>query len=108
MKQYDIDPSPFLVEGGQWTAQEIAHQPGVWVEAIARADDSGVAAWIAEALADPHTRVVFTGAGTSAYIGDSLVPVVSRRWSRTVESTPTTDLVAAPRRPPRGRRRGCT
>lgn len=97
MKQYDIDPSPFLVDGGEWTAREIAQQPAVWVEAMGRAADSDVAAWIAAALAGPLTRVVFTGAGTSAYIGDSLAPVVSRRWSRTVESVPTTDLVAAPR-----------
>ena len=97
MKIQDIDPSAFLVEGGQWTAQEIAHQPAVWAEAMALAQGSDIAAWIAQALADAHTRVVFTGAGTSAYIGDSLVPVVSRHWGRTVESVPTTDLVAAPR-----------
>ena len=97
MNQYEIDPSPFLVDGGEWTAKEIAHQPAVWLEALAAAADSGVAAWIADALADPLMRVVFTGAGTSAYIGDSLVPVVSRRWSRNVDAMPTTDLVAAPR-----------
>lgn len=97
MKIQDIDPSAFLVDGGQWTAREIAHQPAVWAEAMAQADASDLAAWIAQALADPRTRVVFTGAGTSAYIGDSLVPGVSRRWGRGVESVPTTDLVAAPR-----------
>ena len=97
MKSLEIDPSTFLVEGGESTAQEIAHQPAVWEEAMALAADSTLSAWIAEALADPRTRVVFTGAGTSAYIGDSLVPVVSRRWARTVEAVPTTDLVAAPR-----------
>jgi len=97
MKIQDIDPSAFLVDGGQWTAREIAQQPAVWAEALAQADAGDLAAWVAQALSDPRTRVVFTGAGTSAYIGDSLVPVVSRRWSRTVESVPTTDLVAAPR-----------
>jgi tagatose-6-phosphate ketose/aldose isomerase len=96
-KRHDIDPSPFLVEGGQWTAQEIAHQPAVWDEALAQLAGSDVAAWIAQALSDPATRVVFTGAGTSAYIGDSLVPAVARRWARTIEAVPTTDLVAAPR-----------
>jgi tagatose-6-phosphate ketose/aldose isomerase len=97
MKVQDIDPSAFLVDGGQWTAREIAHQPAVWAEAMAQAEGSDLAGWIAQALSDPRTRVVFTGAGTSAYIGDSLVPVVARRWSRIVESVPTTDLVAAPR-----------
>ena len=97
MKSLEIDPSAFLAEGGEWTAREIAQQPAVWEEALAQLAGNDIAAWIAEALADPRTRVVFTGAGTSAYIGDSLAPVVSRRWGRTVEAVPTTDLVAAPR-----------
>jgi tagatose-6-phosphate ketose/aldose isomerase len=97
MKSLEIDPSAFAADGGEWTAREIAQQPAVWDEALAQLAGDDVAAWIAEALADPRTRVVFTGAGTSAYIGDSLAPVVSRRWGRTVEAVPTTDLVAAPR-----------
>jgi tagatose-6-phosphate ketose/aldose isomerase len=97
MKSLEIDPSAFLVDGGEWTAREIAQQPAVWQQALAEAAVGDVAAWIGDALGDPRTRVVFPGAGTSAYIGDSLAPVVSRRWGRTVEAVPTTDLVAAPR-----------
>ena len=44
MKIQDIDPSAFLVDGGQWTAQEIAHQPAVWAEAMALADGDDIAA----------------------------------------------------------------
>ncbi len=97
MKSLEIDPSSFMFEGGEWTAREIAHQPAVWGEALAGLAGGDVGAWVAELLADPRRRVVFTGAGTSAYIGDSLAPAVAARWRRTVEAVPTTDLVAAPR-----------
>jgi len=97
VKSFDIDPSAFVFEGGAWTAREIAHQPAVWDEALASPAVPGIQAWVAQVLADPQVRVVFTGAGTSAYIGDSLAPAVSRQWTRTAESVPTTDLVAAPR-----------
>jgi tagatose-6-phosphate ketose/aldose isomerase len=97
VNNFQIDPSPFVFQGGQWTAAEIAHQPAAWLEALAADATDDVQAWLADVLADPLVRVVFTGAGTSAYIGDSLAPAVSRRWGRTVESVPTTDIVAAPR-----------
>ena len=87
MKIQDIDPSAFLVDGGQWTAREIAHQPAVWAEAIAQAERSDVAGWLAQLLSDPLTRVVFTGAGTSAYIGDSLVPALLAHAPQWVGST---------------------
>ena len=96
MKSLEIDPSAFLADGGEWTAREIAQQPAVWEEALAQLAGGDVAAWIADAMADPRMRVVFTGAGTSAYIGDSLAPVVSRRWGRTVEAVPTTDPSTTP------------
>ena len=97
MKSVEIDPSAFVVDGGEWTAREIAHQPAVWVEALAQLAGGDVQAWLADVLSDPRVRIVFTGAGTSAYIGDSLAPAVAARWRRAVESLPTTDLVAAPR-----------
>jgi tagatose-6-phosphate ketose/aldose isomerase len=40
----------------------------------------------------PDTDVVLTGAGTSAFIGDALLPVMRGLW-RNVRSVPTTDLI---------------
>ena len=57
MKIQDIDPSAFVVDGGQWTAREIAHQPDVWSEAMAQAAASDIAAWIAQALADARVAI---------------------------------------------------
>lgn len=46
---------------------------------------------------DKDTRIVFTGAGSSGFIGDSLAPIIRKECMFTdVESVHTTDIVGAP------------
>lgn len=84
--------------GGLWTAREIAHQPAMLRETqkllMARRDE--IEAFLNPLVARPNLRVILTGAGTSAFAGDCLAPVLSKRLGRRVESIPTTDLVSAP------------
>jgi tagatose-6-phosphate ketose/aldose isomerase len=82
--------------GAQWTAREIAQQPQVWPQ-IARevAADGGLRSFLAPLLGDPALRIVLTGAGTSAYIGQCLAPALSRA-GRQALAIPTTDIVASP------------
>jgi tagatose-6-phosphate ketose/aldose isomerase len=84
--------------GGLWTAREIAQQPAMLRETqallMARRDE--IEAFLTPLLALPTVRVILTGAGTSAFIGDCLAPVLSARLGRRVEAIPTTDLVCAP------------
>ena len=47
-------------------------------------------------LANPYLRIVLTGAGTSAYIGDCLAPALSARLRRRVEAIATTELLSGP------------
>lgn len=91
------------VEEKQWgtsrTAVEIRQQPEAWrrvarVVAHARSD---VDRLLGEALADPRTRIVLTGAGTSAFVGQVVAPDLSRHLGRQVEAIATTDIVADPR-----------
>ena len=84
--------------GAAWTAREIAQQPDVWIEVGAliarqRADLDG---FLQPLTADSRLRVVLTGAGTSAYIGDCLAPALSARLQRRVEAIATTDLLSGP------------
>lgn len=75
------------------TAREIDAQPAIWrgwAPELARAA-AGLRGWIA--ARDPDT-VWLSGAGTSAYIGDTLARQV--RGARPLVSLPTTDLVASP------------
>jgi tagatose-6-phosphate ketose/aldose isomerase len=85
--------------GGQWTAREIVQQPQVWekVAALARNADAPAARLLAPLLQRPDLRIVLTGAGSSAFVGECLAPALQRRTQRWVAAVPTTDLVAAPR-----------
>jgi len=84
--------------GGMWTAREIAQQPQLWlrVEKLLAAERASLQQFIAPIVDDPAARVVLTGAGTSAFIGQCLQPVLSQRLRCRVDAIPTTDIVSSP------------
>jgi tagatose-6-phosphate ketose/aldose isomerase len=83
--------------GAHWTAREIAQQPRVWPD-VARlvADDSGLAGFLASALASPQQRVLFAGAGTSSFVGDCLAPSLASKGQLRADAVASTDIVAGP------------
>lgn len=85
--------------GDGHTAREIAQQPGLWREVAREATRTGstVDAFLHPLLGRPDLRIVLTGAGTSAFAGQVLAPVLSRQLGRRVEAVATTDLVSNPR-----------
>ncbi|NIJ35535.1 tagatose-6-phosphate ketose/aldose isomerase [Sphingopyxis panaciterrae] len=87
----DDDAEPF-------TRREIAQQPETLraTQALLRANKAAIEAFVAPLLARPDLRVVLTGAGTSAFIGECLAPWLSRELGRTVEAIATTDIVSGP------------
>jgi tagatose-6-phosphate ketose/aldose isomerase len=87
-----------LAAGGLATAREIAQQPALWRESAAavRHRSDQITAFRTPLLADPRTRIILTGAGTSAFIGRILAPGLARTLGRRVDAIPTTDLVANP------------
>ena len=76
-----------------FTFNEIHQQPAMWRKEFAAllAAKEEVRAFMHKFLT-PDTDVVLTGAGTSAFIGDALCPIMRGMW-RNVRSVPTTDLV---------------
>ena len=85
----------------QWpshTQREIHQQPDVWIAAMAGVDAvrADLNAWLAPILARPDLRIILTGAGSSAYIGEALAPVLTEGLQRTVTAISTTSLVGAP------------
>ena len=86
--------------GAGWTAREIAQQPQVWAKVLGqlRQRRGAIDDFLAPLLADPQLRIVLTGAGTSAFIGECLAPAILRHSELEVEAVPTTDLVAGPDR----------
>ena len=95
-----LDPANLEARGASWTAREIEQQPAVWgkVAALIRQNGIAIDAFLAPLLADPELRIVLTGAGTSAFIGECLAPALLRQSRCTVEAVPTTDLVSGPDR----------
>jgi len=88
--------------GAEITTREIYQQPDVWKEAFEayQAKREEIAAFLQE-IADKHDyiKVILTGAGTSAYVGDTLVPYFKevydeRKWN--FNAIATTDIVANP------------
>ena len=88
------DSLPAQKDGGA-TILEIGQQPDVWRE-IARSTDPALKPFIDDVIARPDLRVILTGAGSSAFIGDIASASIRRHLGRRVEAIPTTDIVATP------------
>ena len=85
-------------QAGMWTAREIAQQPQMWlrVEKLLTAERASLQQFVAPIVQDPAGRIVLTGAGTSAFIGQCLQPALSARLRCRVDAVATTDAVSAP------------
>jgi tagatose-6-phosphate ketose/aldose isomerase len=98
MEMLGLTAAQIQAGGAYWTAREIAQQPQVWLE-VARlvAADAELAEFLAPLLANPQLRVVLTGAGTSAFIGECLAPSLARNGAHSVVAIASTDIVACPK-----------
>lgn len=81
-----------------WTAREIEQQPRMLerTHALVTALHARIQAFVSPVTGRPDARVILTGAGTSAYIGLCLAPLLARQLSARVEAVATTDIVSAP------------
>ncbi|RXR07371.1 SIS domain-containing protein [Pseudoxanthomonas composti] len=84
--------------GALWTAREIAQQPAMLEQthALVAGLHAQLQAFAGPVTSNPLARVILTGAGTSAYIGQCLAPLLDRSLAARVDAVPTTDIVCAP------------
>ncbi|MBU5437950.1 SIS domain-containing protein [Tissierella sp. MSJ-40] len=94
---FGLDKKQWDDLNGLYTANEIVQQPELWLETIkiVEKDFDKIDIFLKEKLKKKSVRVIFTGAGTSAYIGDIITPYFNKR-KFIYESIPTTDIVANP------------
>lgn len=87
--------------GAEITTREIRQQPELWQEAFDyyKANLPKIETFL-HLLPSERLRVIFTGAGTSQYVGDTILPYLKRVGDETrfdFQSVATTSLVAHPR-----------
>lgn len=84
--------------GAKWTVAEIAQQPETLrqTHAVLATQADALDRFLAPLLARDELRIVLAGAGTSAFVGESLAPLLSAAIGRRVEAAATTDIVSVP------------
>lgn len=80
------------------TATEIFQQPATWQRTLELMDRTlpELKPWLAQITGQPDFDLIFTGAGTSEYVGNALAVSLNPMLGGHVRSFGTTDLVAAP------------
>ncbi|MCM3238524.1 SIS domain-containing protein [Heyndrickxia oleronia] len=87
--------------GAKITSNEIKQQPMLWKETleIYLREKENIDQFLDQLRALGRVRVIFTGAGTSAYVGDTLLTYLKNKVDEnhfSLESIPTTDIVSNP------------
>lgn len=101
---FEIDAETLKTMGAEITTREIRQQPELWEDTLKIYDDNAeaIAAFLQRAEAPggaERTHVVFTGAGTSAYVGDTCTPYLRHHGDNSkfrFSAIATTDIVCAP------------
>jgi tagatose-6-phosphate ketose/aldose isomerase len=98
MNYLQFDESWLERAGALCTAREIAQQASTLArtQSLIAARAAEISAFLAPLLARRDLRVILTGAGSSAFIGECLAPFVMRQLNRRVEALATTDLLSGP------------
>jgi tagatose-6-phosphate ketose/aldose isomerase len=99
MNYFGLTPEELEHKGEHWTAREIAQQPRLWreIERLVAAEvEAHLGQFLEPLLRLPNLRIVLTGAGTSAFIGECLAPALARSRAGWISAVSTTDLVAGP------------
>ena len=92
------DPQAWRDIRGLDTAEEIAQQPALWRElgASLQGRAADVAAFLGGCLHNPQQRVILTGAGSSAYVGEIVADELNAAWPAQVRAVATTSLLTHP------------
>ena len=83
---------------GTWTEEEIRQQPASWMRSLTHIDNirRQIDEFLQPLLTKKDLRIVLTGAGTSAFIGDIIAPWLTRHTGKNITAIATTDLVTNP------------
>ncbi|MBN2486025.1 MAG: SIS domain-containing protein [Bacteroidales bacterium] len=97
MKYFDYDLEFLQSKGAIYTAREINDQPNVWKETynkVVSEKSELIGFW--QSAVQICSKIILTGAGTSAYIGLSLEGAFQKSSGITTVAIPTTHLITHP------------
>lgn len=97
-KIFNIEIEKLKKDKAYYTAKEIHQQPELWKKTlkILEGRKEEIKAYIEEIKQTPGTKVILTGAGTSAYVGDTIASYLSNKSNLEIEAIATTDIVSSP------------
>ena len=91
-------PNEINEEGAIHTAEEISGQPELWKEVyhniLSKKDN--ILSFLSPVLDLKDLRIILTGAGSSAFIGESVQGILQKDTQRITDAIATTDLVTHP------------
>ncbi len=101
---FELSKSELKELGAEITTQEIQQQPELWKETteILTTHQKKITSFLNQVKKEANgkrIRVIFTGAGTSQYVGDTIVPYLNEFGNDDLifHSFGTTDIVASPK-----------
>lgn len=97
-KHLGYDKSYLVEKKAYHTAKEIEQQPRLWRETmeIIKTQQSKINEFL-KSINLEKSKVIFTGAGTSEFVGNTLVPYLRETNDLDMESRATTDIVNNPK-----------
>lgn len=98
MEYFNIKETDLIALGANYTASEIWNQPSVWASTYQKFfSEKKEIHKFRNTVLEKCKKIILTGAGTSAYIGNSLEGTFQRHTGITTVSIPTTHLVTHPK-----------
>ena len=81
-----------------FTAREISQQPELWEKTyeLALSNEKSISSFLQNIFSLPNLDIIFSGAGTSAFIGNSLKVLFQKNTQLRTRSIATTDIVTHP------------
>ncbi len=98
MSIFNIDEKKMDSTYSIFTLKEIYQQPKTWLKTLSQIKENkdSIQSFINQVINCSDFDIIFTGAGTSEFVGNSLYSYLNKELNYKVKSYGTTDIVSAP------------
>ncbi|MFV0254996.1 MAG: SIS domain-containing protein [Erysipelotrichaceae bacterium] len=95
---FNINEEVLQSKSAYWTAKEISQQPDTWKKTLNQITKQyqEISNFINEILKTDDFEIIFTGAGTSEFVGNAVFSYLNKLTNYKAKSYATTDIVATP------------